>query len=193
MTFRFSTRKGKTRESEAFCGSKSGEHTGESTDFRDSDRSSEVSRGIFPAGWDSLLADAACPRNVAPAAAARSARAPTELVSNSPFSIPAKRDAFKASLLAGMAGFEPTTAGVKVLCLTAWRHPKEKRRDACPGAVGWVNGVEPSASRATIWRSNQLSYTHRNRRLLHITPYGPQNQAAWGKNVFFPKTRPSFA
>ena len=27
-------------------------------------------------------------------------------------------------LLAGMAGFEPTTARVKVWCLTAWRHPK---------------------------------------------------------------------
>ncbi len=26
-------------------------------------------------------------------------------------------------LLAGMAGFEPTTARVKVWCLTAWRHP----------------------------------------------------------------------
>ena len=25
--------------------------------------------------------------------------------------------------LAGVAGFEPTNAGVKVLCLTAWRHP----------------------------------------------------------------------
>ena len=25
--------------------------------------------------------------------------------------------------LAGMAGFGPTNAGVKVLCLTAWRHP----------------------------------------------------------------------
>ena len=26
-------------------------------------------------------------------------------------------------LLAGVAGFEPTNAGVKVQCLTAWRHP----------------------------------------------------------------------
>ena len=25
--------------------------------------------------------------------------------------------------MAGMAGFGPTNAGVKVLCLTAWRHP----------------------------------------------------------------------
>ncbi len=27
--------------------------------------------------------------------------------------------------MAGVAGFEPTNAGVKVLCLTAWRHPSE--------------------------------------------------------------------
>ena len=28
--------------------------------------------------------------------------------------------------MAGVAGFEPTNARVKVSCLTAWRHPKEK-------------------------------------------------------------------
>ena len=27
------------------------------------------------------------------------------------------------NMLAGPAGFEPATAGVKVLCLTAWRRP----------------------------------------------------------------------
>ncbi len=30
-----------------------------------------------------------------------------------------------AQLVVGAAGFEPTSAGVKVLCLTAWLYPKK--------------------------------------------------------------------
>ena len=34
-----------------------------------------------------------------------------------------KAPLLKCFFLAGVAGFEPTNAGIKIQCLTAWRHP----------------------------------------------------------------------
>ena len=74
--------------------------------------------------------------------------------------------------MAGVAGLEPANAGVKVPCLTTWRHPNvygsglgERRREPEPMLrlsleLGWVKGLEPSTPGTTIRCSNQLSYTH---------------------------------
>ena len=65
-----------------------------------------------------------------------------------------------------MAGLEPADEGVKVPCLTTWRHPYVDKRirdwDRCPipDLVGWVMGLEPTTPGTTIRCSNQLSYIH---------------------------------
>ena len=46
--------------------------------------------------------------------------------------------------MAGVAGFEPTNAGVKDPCLTPWLHPSMKRLK-----LGWDMGFEPMISSAT--------------------------------------------
>ena len=71
--------------------------------------------------------------------------------------------------MAGIAGFEPTSDGVKVRCLTAWLYPSinECRRHYKPAQAafvrnkyGWEMGLEPTIFGTTIRRVNQLRYTH---------------------------------
>ena len=66
-----------------------------------------------------------------------------------------------------MAGLEPADEGVKVPCLTTWRHPCVEKMKQGLGSlpipvlrVGWVMGLEPTTPGTTIQCSNQLSYTH---------------------------------
>ena len=66
--------------------------------------------------------------------------------------------------MVGIAGFEPTSDGVKVRCLTAWLYPRIfKKAQVIAHAflyVGWVVGIEPTIFGTTIRRFNQLSHTH---------------------------------
>ena len=58
--------------------------------------------------------------------------------------------------LAGTAGFEPASEGVKVPCLTTWRRPNLGKKQGigeipipCYG-LGWVMGLEPTTPGTTI-------------------------------------------
>ena len=54
--------------------------------------------------------------------------------------------------MAGLAGLEPADARVKVWCLNRLGYSPTFNYAECNsgGKVGWIEGLEPSASRATI-------------------------------------------
>ena len=67
--------------------------------------------------------------------------------------------------VAGMAGLEPASEGVKVPCLTTWRRPKIKSRgDRGNPDPLLLNGVGDGTRTHNTWNHNpvlcQLNYTH---------------------------------
>ena len=109
---------------------------------------------------------------------------------------------------AGVAGLEPANAGVKVPCLTTWRHPIA----GCPphdaadliSAIpclsaragyarispeekgkGRIVGLEPTTSRATIWRSTTELYPPHRRSFLqqsaHLEGFEPPTHGLEGR------------
>ena len=64
----------------------------------------------------------------------------------------------------------------KSCAFTAWRQPKILKNPlpAPERGLGWVEGFEPSASRATIWRDNQLRHTHHQYFFIRLLPNEPE-------------------
>ena len=69
---------------------------------------------------------------------------------------------YRRSFWAG--GFGTHACGDKVPCLTAWRQPSIRKANSCefafPLSNGVASGVRTHDLRSTIWRVDQLRYSH---------------------------------
>ena len=69
--------------------------------------------------------------------------------------------------MAGVAGFEPTE------CRSQSPVPYRLAIPQLIKTMGWIMRLELTASRVTIWRSNQLSYIHHTNLMARPTGFEP--------------------
>ena len=109
-------------------------------------------------------------------------------------------------------GFEPRTTWLKVKCSTTWAtHPyiiiknwaswtrtsECSSQSAVPYRLaiaqeikkGWVQGFEPWTFRATIWRADQLCYTHHNAKVISYWPWLIKKSVPGGIRTLDPRLR----
>ncbi len=96
--------------------------------------------------------------------------------------------------VAGVAGFEPTHARIKILCLTAWRHPivilgrvtssLPVLLPLLPSKKSLRTGVAQNASRIFVWRVNSKNKCNRALRFALAKPKPKRSFCCgWGGRI----------
>ena len=74
----------------------------------------------------------------------------------------------------------PTITGYCLVTVTVTIRSKE---------LGWLEGLEPSTSRATIWRASQLRHSHHKKNTPYMEPYKKVLRLSVPKGIRTPDPR----
>ena len=87
--------------------------------------------------------------------------------------------------MAGMAGFEPTHNGVKVRCLTAWRHPNMQPSNNFFAIVIILVGARSGVRTLDTLIKSQVLYQLSSRRLMSYQRYSLYTIKKQNATLFF--------